>query len=541
MERGIMAHFKKVLIIITEIIIVATALFLALVIFVIKPDKENYVFDISNQVFVSEVVPNIVWLIVFFVILVVCLYFLRKKDEVADSLPKVFLIVASVLLLIMQIVLVYTTYFSVGNDAGIVATGAEYFTDGIFDEFYNQRYYQYAPNNLYIYAIYIIVFKIASIININANLILAVISALLANVSVLLSGLCVWEITRKRCYVYFTYVIGALLFALQAWIVVPYTDSLSIVFPILTLYIYLKMRDWKGNVILKWLIISIVPLLTYSLKALNVIIIIAILISAFLHREDGLKKVLMSIVGVVLAFLIGLLIHFCVEKAVNITPDDDMKLDISWYLLLGSNYNTYGQFNFNDYNLIFSYDEKEERDSKAFECVRNRIADMGVLGLARHWVNESHIFYNDPTFGWGVADYTFEDIPIREGELSQFIRDIYYPSAGYGFVMNNQTEGYGNNYWLYVYFRQILWIPILSLMLFYFVFNRNKEIIAGILSLTFVGVFIFSMIFETSSRLLISYLPIFTVTSVIGLRDLVDLLREKTRKLIYEHTKKGKQ
>ena len=36
-----MVHFKKVLIIITEIFIIATALFLALVIFVIKPDKEN--------------------------------------------------------------------------------------------------------------------------------------------------------------------------------------------------------------------------------------------------------------------------------------------------------------------------------------------------------------------------------------------------------------------------------------------------------------------------------------------------------------------
>ncbi len=526
-----MVHFKKVIIIITEIIIVATALFLALVIFVLKPDKESYVFDISKQVFVSEVIPNIIWLIVFFVILAVCLFFLRKRDKVDNTFPKIFLVIASILLLIMQIVLVYITYFSVGNDAGIVAKGAEYFVEGIFDEFYNQRYYQYAPNNLYIYAFYIIVFKMSSFLNINVNPVLAIISALLANVSVLLSSLCVWEITRKRSYVYISYVIGALLFALQAWVVVPYTDSLSIVFPILTLYIYLKMRDWKGNVVLKWLIISIVPMLTYSLKALNVIIIIAILISAFLHREEGIKKVLMSLAGVILAFLIGLLIHFCVEKAVKITPDDDKKLDIAWYLLLGSNYNTYGQFNYDDYNLIFSSDYSFTRDNEALECVRNRIADMGILGLARHWVNESHVFYNDPTFGWGVAGKTFEEIPYREGELSQIIRDIYYPAAGYGFVMNNQTEGYGNNYWLYVCFRQIMWIPIVSLMLFYFVFNRNKEIIAGILSLTFVGVFVFSMLFETSSRLLISYLPVFAVVSVLGLSNVVDLLMEKMRKL----------
>lgn len=522
-----MVHFKKVLIIITEIIIVATALFLALVIFVLKPDKDSYIFDISNQVFISEVVPNVVWLIAFFVILLVCLFLFRKRNEEESKFPKTFLIVASILLLIVQMIVVYTTYFVVGNDAGIVAQGAHYFVEGISDEFYNLRYYQYAPNNLYIYAIYIIVFKISEFVNINANLLLAIGSALLANVSVLLSALCVWEITRKRCYVYFSFVVSALFFALQAWVVVPYTDSLSIVFPILTLYIYLRMRDWKGNEILKWLIISIVPMISYSLKALNVIIIIAILISTFLHKNEGFKKFLMSLAGVIIAFLIGFLIHFCIVKVVNITPDDDKKLDITWYLLLGSNYETFGQFNYDDYDLIFSYDEKEERDSKALECVGDRIDDMGVSGFLQHWVNESHVFFNDPTFGWGVADKTIEEIPEREGDLPQFIRDIYYPAAGYGFVMNNPTEGYGNNYWLYIVFRQIIWIPVISLMLFYFIFKRNRETVAGILSLTFVGVFLFSMLFETSSRLLISYLPVFAVISVLGLGDVVDLLRKK--------------
>lgn len=521
---------KKVLIIITDIIIIATALFLALVVFVLKPDKESYIFDISNQVFISEVVPNIVWVLVFFAILLVCLFFLKKRNELDSKFPIVFMVVASILLLIMQMLLVYTTYFSVGNDAGIVAKGAQYFVDGIFDEFYNLRYYQYAPNNLYVYAFYIIVFKISYFFNIDSSLLLAIISALLANVSVILSTLCVWEITRKRCYVYFSFVVASLLFALQAWVVVPYTDSLSIIFPVLTLYIYLRMRNWNGNVVLKWLIISIVPMISYSLKALNIIIIIAILISAFLHKKEGLKKVLMSLAGVMVAFLIGFLLHFCIEKAVGVTPDDNKKLDISWYLLLGSNYETYGQFNFGDYNLIFSDDELEVRSSEALECVKERIVDMGILGIARHWINESHVFFNDPTFGWGVADYTFEDIPKREDTLSQYIRDIYYPAKGYGFVMNSPVYGYGNNYWIYVVFRQILWIPIISLMLFYFIFKRDSEIVAGILSLTFVGVFLFSMLFETSSRLLISYLPIFAVISVLGLSELIDLLRKKVIK-----------
>ena len=76
-------------------------------------------------------------------------------------------------------------------------------------------------------------------------------------------------------------------------------------------------------------------------------------------------------------------------------------------------------------------------------------------------------------------------------------------------------------------FRQIIWIPIISLMLFYFIFKRNKEEVAGILSLTFVGIFLFSMLFETSSRLLISYLPIFAVIAILGLSEMVDLLRKK--------------
>ena len=523
-------RLRKVLIIITDIIIIVTALFLALVIFVIKPDKENYVFDISKQVFISEVVPNILWVIAFLAILFVCLYFLRKRNDADDTFPKMFLGIATVLLLIMQMILVYTTYFSVGNDAGIVAQGARYFVEGISDEFYNLRYFQYAPNNMYIYAIYIVVFKIEKLLNINGELLLAAISALLSNVSVILSSLCVWEITRKRCYVYFSYVLGATCFALQAWVIVPYTDSLSIIFPVLTLYIYLKMRNWKGNVILKWLIISIVPMLSYSLKPLNLIILIGICIASFLHEKYGFRRFIMSITGVIIAFLIGFLVHFCIEKALNIVPDDNKKLDITWYLLLGSNYNSYGQFNLADYNLIFSYDDVEERDAKVLECVGERISDMGVSGLFMHWVNESHVFFNDPTFGWGVADKTFEDIPVKEGSLTRLLRDIYYPAAGYGFVMNNQAEGYGNYYFLYVIFRQIIWIPIISLMLFYCIYRRNREATSGILSLTFVGVFLFSMLFETSSRLLIGYLPVFVVTATLGLNDLVDLLRTKVMK-----------
>ena len=35
------------------------------------------------------------------------------------------------------------------------------------------------------------------------------------------------------------------------------------------------------------------------------------------------------------------------------------------------------------------------------------------------------------------------------------------------------------------------------------------------------------MLFETSSRLLISYLPIFAVIAILGLSEMVDLLRKK--------------
>lgn len=520
---------KKIMINITNIIIALCSIFVFVVVFFTQIEKDTYMSIFTAQNYISEIIPNILLLIGFIFCIVLYLLFFKNEKTNNNNTKKSckwFWTIGCIALFILQVVVAYYLYFIPGNDAGVVREGALLYSNGQFDDFFNLKYYQQAPNNVMLYAFYVMIYKVSAILDINAQFVLVLLSVIETNIATLMASMCVWEVTRKREFSYITFIIGALLFGLQSWIVIPYTDSLSIIFPIVSFYVFLKLKKHKDKIVLKWIMISIIPIVTYSLKALNIIILFAMILAYILHENFTFKELIKAMIGVLLAFILSRAIYAITIKAVDVTPDDNRKLDVTWYLLLGSNYYWYGQFNGEDASLVFSYDNVVERDSASVEMVKNRITDMGIKGIIKHWNNKSHVFYNDPTFGWGVAFDFIKEIPVRDNFFAKMIRNFYYPVRGYGLVLLYQAGNYGQNYGIYVLLRQIMWIPVVFLMLFYCIINRNKNTVYGTLSLTFVGLFFFAMLFESSSRLYISYLPLFIVMSCIAFQKLIKIGRK---------------
>ena len=89
------------------------------------------------------------------------------------------------------------------------------------------------------------------------------------------------------------------------------------------------------------------------------------------------------------------------------------------------------------------------------------------------------------------------------------------------------SYSYGKYYVYYALFNQFLWINILVFSGFLILSRKaagSKYVLA--LSVALIGVFLFDMLFETSTRLMYSQIPLYIVAASIGLCNLSNFLEK---------------
>ena len=157
------------------------------------------------------------WILFFVSIaIVVLLLFLGcrvAKREKAEYKKRyfIFLIIASVVLLFIQIVIVKNIFFQVGWDVSYLKEAAEQFVDNNLDEFH-RHYFEKNPNNIFIYVLTIAFVKIGNLIGVNGYKALVYFGVILNNISVLMTSLVVYKVSKKRIWGYVSYVLSVLLF-----------------------------------------------------------------------------------------------------------------------------------------------------------------------------------------------------------------------------------------------------------------------------------------------------------------------------------------
>ena len=483
-----------------------------------KLDKKISYFDFANRIYVTDVIPNMLWgvIAVILYVFVSCYGGREKKGKFKiEILWKI-----QMLLLIAQIYFATQIFFTPGNDAHNVMSAAENIVLGKYDSFLNGEYFQMCPNNLMLYVIDIGICKLSQISGCNAYVILVGVDIILANMAVYLIQLCMWELDLSSGICFICYVFSVVLVALSPWIVVPYTDMLSICIPILTFYIYLKLRGKSINLILKTVLVCIIPMLTYQLKVLNIIVLIAIILTEVICK-DRIKG--RDIIKILIGFLIAAIISMCIagveRNMAHYKPDANRKLSVEWFLLIGSNRTSYGQWNYEDYELAVQRPAtKEERQNLTYQEIRKRINTYGVVGWISHLKNKTHIFYDDATFGWCSARGSVYQMPEESGMMMHITREIFFPPDNYG--LDCDVSGYGQYYMYYSSLLQGMWIVLLCGM-FIFIWKPicQKGIIDMVLTIIWIGIFIFTMLFETSARLLLSYVPIFIITMGMSVKN----------------------
>lgn len=372
-------------------------------------------------------------------------------------------------------------------------------------------YFSVYPNNVVIVKIYETVIRIANIFGLEkyAYFILIVLMVIICNTTGILLYKVLEKIFNNKTISIIGYFYYILLIYISPWISIPYSDSLTLIIPILSLYIYMS---FKKNTYLKWIILAFIFTLAINLKPQTGIIFIAMVISDLIISFK-LKFTLKKILTIIFTILISIQCLKIYTSDIANQLDKEQATSYIHYIKMGLNESSNGEWNYDDVYFSQSIELKKNRDEANKQVIKYRLSNFTLERFIKHFVKKTLLTYNDGTFAWGGEGKFFKEVLPKENILSKFTRNFYYVDYKY------------NNY--FKFFQQSSWLIILVLCFFSTFKNEiedNKYKI--IIYLTLIGLFIFETLFEARARYLFSNVPIFIICAMYGVENLVHFKRK---------------
>lgn len=470
-------------------------------------------------------VPSGVWLGCAMVLLALILWianFCTRKVYLSEKEFYIFLIINFVIIYLIQLFISKNIYFKTGWDVRVLRRNVENIAlngaNGVeFD------YFSWYPNN--IFAVYTLVFfyKIAAVVHKqNPYIVIVAINNLLVNISVLLATLSIYKITKKKPVTSVCMVFGVILIGLSPWIVIPYTDTLGMIFPIGAVFCYVFLK----NRYLRYFLFVALCGMGYLYKPTVLIGVIAL---AIIKSFSLLKRLLCNklkfkiVVKTSICILMAVLWVAGLNKAVigmNKTELDENKaMTMTHYLMLGLNETTEGVYSEDDVNYSKSFENKEARKKGNIEVIKQRYQEMGVSGYIIQLVKKNLSNYNDGTFAWHREGNFFVEIPEKNSMTATFLRRFYWWTEG----------GEENMYQVFASIEQVVWFFVLLCIAGCILPERKTNNVEGIIALTLIGVSLFLLLFECRARYLYIFSPLYVVLAGIGL-DKIDCFLHDLRR-----------
>ncbi|MBF0714081.1 hypothetical protein HZY83_05265 [Gemella sp. GH3] len=428
----------------------------------------------------------------------------------------------TVILTLIQIILVYSYYFIPGWDAGIIIDNS--FSLFINGELESEYYFSVYPNNISIVNIYYYFISFINFIKLGeyAYFILLVCIILICNVSGILMYKILIKIFQNNVIALIGYAYYILLIYISPWIAIPYSDSLSLILPILMLYIYISLEKYY----LKWVLLCFIFAVSISIKPQAAIIFIAIIIFDFLFNTNSIKLFFKKCFTLFIVIIVSFNIINLMNKDIKAKLDKELHTSYIHYLKMGLNENTSGEWNYDDVVFSQSIPLKDDRDYANILVIKERINNFTVSSFLEHYTKKTLLNYSDGTFSWGKEGNFYKEILPENIKISKITRNIYYSDGKY--------------YKYFNFLQQSSWLIILFLSLFSIKFNKNDEETASnykiIIYMTLIGLFIFLTLFEARGRYLFSNVPIFIICAMYGINNILlmlkkfDILKNRTDK-----------
>lgn len=391
-------------------------------------------------------------------------------------------------------------------DLGAIFTGAaQWSATGTFLDKMNPTcdpaYFYYFPNNLGGMAFLYLPFKLASWFGITDYYAIAMVfNGLLATATVLLTVLIGKTLWGAKA--------GALVLALfllspPTYTIAPvfYTDSLSLVFPVLAFYLYLQYRKSAGP--RKKLLFAALLCATAAAGMLVKFTVVIVLIAIVIYElcSKGIKSALaLAACGGLMAGLAfaGLNSYFYAHHLDRDTARQLNTPRLHWVMMSLSGTGGYNPW---DYEFTRSFADAGERDKALRGEIIRRIGDLGPRGLAELFYSKAITSFGDGTYA--QSDF-LDDNPVRESGL-------------HGILLYD-----GERYDVYKHLSGGAFFGIQALMLlgaWGAALPKKKGGACFVPHLCVFGVMLFLLFWEVSGRYVTNFIPMMMLAAASGLNE----------------------
>ncbi|MFV0479961.1 MAG: hypothetical protein ACK5LZ_05275 [Anaerorhabdus sp.] len=277
-----------------------------------------------------------------------------------------------------------------------------------------------------------------------------------------------------------------------SYCLIPYTDVVALPFFAMVLWLVIKDRKIRLSIPIV-IALTVVMGVGSNIKILMLIPAIAYVIYWILHFQ-GFKTILavVPLTGYILVHL--WVASFWNQSTLLYSPYEHAGITPYYYMSLGLNLETMGQYSQNDYDESMNFaDDLYNNDKEVIvEYYRDKVKER--LSVGPQALTE--LYYNKIFYTFGIGDYGMSDYITRSPvKVDSQVRLFF-------------TEGVGRE--MIFYYAEIMQFMFFIAM-FYLGFAKRKNQSAEQMWLKtiFTGFFLYFMLFEAGSRYSLLMTPLF--------------------------------
>lgn len=320
---------------------------------------------------------------------------------------------------------------------------------------------------------------------------------------------------------------------ISPWKIIPYTDGSTIAMPVLVLLLYTLFRkEQRKRRYFLWFLAMFLGCLGGIMKATCYVALIAVVLVELMWSvweetkiRTALGKIGLKVLLLLAAFALGALCKQGMYRSVHYDYDADLEIGWSNYMYNGLNEETTGACSGEGLEIVRSFagSGKAVRMQYEMEGIRRRMQERGLRGTLNFWLRKQVMNFNDGTFSWYQEGYfqAWEYPELTESSLTEPLRDFYWQDGSNYIWFTTVSQGL----WLFVLLGIIAEAALLFITSAEGLRKRHTsapEEPSGLLCVsvamvvTFIGMFLFVMLFEARARYLYNMIPVFSTMAVLG-------------------------
>lgn len=439
----------------------------------------------------------------------------KKFKNLSDKKAWIFYTIVVCLMITIQAVIGYLVRTNPSWDLGIVIKSAQeivkygHSTD-------MAGYYIQAPNNILITLLIALTIKVFSFIGIvNINIITLIVNIIFIQLSIFL----LFKLTKKIYDNYtacFVLILMFMFLPIYPYSTIMYTDTMSMFLPIGFLYLFQKLDDVDINK--KFIIISIIigffSFISLNLKVTALIVVMATVINEIINKK--FKKIVCVCLIAICSFTLFETVFTTIVKKTNVMGLDyklTKSIPYTHFIMMGM-YNM-GAFDSGEWQFTLNLPDYNTRKKENIKVIKSRLSQYKTQGYIKF------LNYKVKQQTWGSGTYDFENI------LSSYQVDN---NIAHQFLLSNGRYYNAVYYYCQIFHFTMLFCILASIL--YSIKIREKIETLNIARLSMFGLLLFLLIWETRSRYMLNYIPVYLLITVSGVISLSNNSK-KIKKILF--------